>query len=119
MNKVWIVTRECYPECIISAIFSTKEKAWEYYNMKSTIDYEYNEPKEWNVDKEKPDEYVKAYKYNDDNEWRFCEWEDYMEECITENMVIIKVSFNPDKDIMRKSANDRSAFLKAQQMEIV
>jgi|WetSurMetagenome_2_1015567.scaffolds.fasta_scaffold79754_3 hypothetical protein len=120
MNKVWVVTRGCYSDYGIAAIFSTKEKAWEYYNMKRVIDDEYNEPDEWDIDEAKPDEYVEAYKYNDDSGWSFCEWEDYMEECITKHEInicetCIKVSFNQDKNIMRKAADDRLAFLKAQE----
>ena len=32
MDKVWVVTRGCYSDYSLQAIFSTKEKAWEYYN---------------------------------------------------------------------------------------
>ena len=118
MNKVWVVTKGCYSDYGISAIFSTKEKAWEYYNMKSIISGEYNEPDEWDIDNEKPDEYIESYRYDDDDEWSFDEWQNYMEEYITEHDIVVKVSFNYDKKVMAKAADDRFAFLKAQKSGI-
>jgi hypothetical protein len=113
MNKVWIVTSGCYSDYGIAAIFSTKEKAWEFYNMKRVIDNEYNEPDEWDIDEAKPDKYVEAYKYGNDDEWDFAGWESYLEESAKE--MVVKVSFNQDKNIMKKAADDRLAFLKAQE----
>jgi hypothetical protein len=113
MDKVWVVTSGCYSDYGIRAIFSTKEKAWEYYGIKKVIDDEYNEPKEYNLDEAKSDGYIEAYKYDDD-EWGFDGWENYMEEGMTEHTIIVKISFNYDKNVMAKSADDRLAFLKAQ-----
>jgi len=118
MDKVWVVTSGCYSDYGIRAIFSTKEKAYSYYNMKKVIDGEYNEPEEYNLDEAKLDEYVEAYKYDNDYEWGFDGWENYMEEDVTENDITVKVSFNPDKNVMAKSADDRLAFLKAQKAGI-
>lgn len=123
MDKVWVVTRGYDSDYGISAIFSTKEKAQEYYNMKSVISYEYNEPEEWNIDKIKTDEYVEMYKYNNGKGWHLREWQDYSEETFADiskgkTLNLVKVHFNYDKDVMRKEADDRLVFLKAQKAGI-
>jgi hypothetical protein len=119
-KMVWVETYGCYSEYSIVAVFSTKEKAYNYYNMHQIIDPELNEPEEFPLDNAVEPVYVHASKYKND-EWTFREWEDYTEELLDRDrdFVFVKISFNPDKSVMEKAANDRLAFLKAQKACIV
>jgi hypothetical protein len=114
-KMVWVETYGCYSEYSIVAVFSTKEKAYNYYNMHQIIDPELNEPEEFPLDNAVEPVYVHASKYKND-EWTFREWEDYYKESV--DYIMVKISFNSDKSVMEKSANDRLVFLKAQKNNI-
>lgn len=74
INTVWVVTHGSYSDENIVAVFSTKEKAYNHYNMHQLIDLELNEPEEFKFDKAAKPVYICALKYKN-SEWSFREWE--------------------------------------------
>lgn len=115
MSSVWIVTEGDYSDNHIVGVFSTKEKADEYYKLHSGLSTHssYYEPEEYIVDAINvcPQTcQITATKRNGELVFR-------TKECFDDNNSIgrvtlyngyyyIIVSYNPDETIMFKSAQD-------------
>ena len=126
MNSVWIVTEGDYSDNHIVGVFSTKEKAYEFYNIHVEEDCyhrytSYYEPEEYIIDKTGIPDVGVVGVYKNKGNWIFTvsgvldkDKED--NECDRNligsvhegfrNSYDVYVYFNPDREVMKKSAQD-------------
>lgn len=114
-KSVWVVTEGQYSEYHVDSIFTTKEKAYGYYNKKKIYDYKINRPYEMPLDKGVIIKKVLATLL-DDGSWFFDDnsigFRKDMYDSKT-NYARFIIPFNADEKVMIKIANDRLAFMKA------
>ena len=120
MSSIWIVTEGDYSDNHIVGVFSTKEKAYEYYysHVEESAEHRYTsyyEPEEYSLDKVSTITrcIVSAVKEKgiwcfyisgtfDDND-REC---GYVYEKSKRKEYWITVSYNPNREVMKKAAQD-------------
>jgi len=119
---VWVVTKGSYSDKEIVGVFSTEEKANDFYQLHKVFDDDMNEPESYELDSQIIITSMCAIKTNNCYNWIFEEWVSGNSESISEDKdrfyYAVKINFNSDINIMKKSADDRVAFLKAQKEEI-
>ena len=120
MSSVWIVTEGDYSDNHIVGVFSTKEKAYEYYNAHKEDDVNerytsFYEPEEYELDKVSIACRAVVTAVKNRKDWNFfvsgvldkCYQEcGYIYEYTKEKKYWITVNYNTNRDVMKKSAQD-------------
>jgi hypothetical protein len=117
--KVYVVTEGDYSDNHIVGIFSTKEKAWKYYNLHKEDDSRerytsYYEPEEYELDNVEQATRCCVTALKNKGSWIFL-ISGVLDDCdtpcghiykVSGNRFWITVNFHPDREVMKKSAQD-------------
>ena len=123
MASVWMVTSGCYSDYGVDGLFSTREKAQEYYEVQSVCRRYVHTPQEVELDRWDglAPEYVTITQYNE--QWMVSEYIELPEETpIREDddgELFVRVKFNKDLSVMIKAAQDAYALYRAEKEGLV